>query len=63
MIAGTGAAVIVAPLAEGAIVGNAVGFVVVGVYFVTDWLIGDEGEEGIRRSLGQYRCTNGVGRR
>ncbi|QRN93091.1 DUF4157 domain-containing protein [Archangium violaceum] len=44
------------------IAGNIVGFLVgIGVYYVTDSLIGDDTEEAIRLGLGEGGCTGGVG--
>ncbi len=40
------------------IVGNAVGFVVgAGVYLFTDWLVGEDIEEGVRDALGENGCS------
>lgn len=44
------------------LLGNAVGFVVgFAGYFLIDWFVGDDVEQGIRRGLGEYGCTGGVG--
>ena len=43
------------------LLGNAVGFVVgFGGYFLVDWIVGDEVEEGVRDALGEYGCTGGA---
>lgn len=47
-------------------VGNGVGFIVgfggglIG-YFVTDWAVGDEVEQGVRNLMGEQGCTGGIG--
>jgi hypothetical protein len=39
------------------ILGNIVGFVVgVGGYYLTDWLVGESVETGIRGAFGEYGC-------
>jgi hypothetical protein len=44
------------------IAGNIVGFLVgIGVYYVTDSLLGDDTEEAIRLGLGEGGCTGGIG--
>jgi hypothetical protein len=43
------------------VLGNAVGFVVgIGVYFLTDWLVGDAVEEEVRLEMGEGGCPRPV---
>jgi Domain of unknown function (DUF4157) len=47
---------------EAPVVGNAIGFIVgFGGYLLTDWLVGDDVEEAVRKLAGEQGCTGGVG--